>query len=163
MLITQKVPAFLPAETFLVYGGSVNAYRNNLRTRCLLSFLAVVIQIPCGILLQYVLDNKKWNRRNRAFLGLGMVGIPLIGAWIWEIIRVRNYDRHNPPAQGLDWTEPDFWPILVLFVLNWVTGSLWQYIVLYFLGALTNSPKKSANYAVSFYNCFFSHFQPKSE
>ncbi|KAJ5761416.1 hypothetical protein N7533_003455 [Penicillium manginii] len=81
------VPAFLPAETFLVYGGSVNAYRNNLRTRCLLSFLAVVIQIPCGILLQYVLDNKKWNRRNRAFLGLGMVGIPLIGAWIWEIIR----------------------------------------------------------------------------
>lgn len=78
-----------------------------------------------------------------------MVGIPLIGAWIWEIIRVRNYDRHNPPSQGLDWTEPDFWPILVLFVLNWVTGSLWQYIVLYFLGALTNSPKKSANYAVS--------------
>ncbi|KAJ5376292.1 hypothetical protein N7509_013178 [Penicillium cosmopolitanum] len=109
------VPAFLPAETFLVYGGSVNAYRNNLRTRCLLSFLAVVIQIPCGILLQYVLDHKKWNRRNRAFLGLVMVGIPLIGAWIWEIIRVRNYDRHNPPAQGLDWTEPDFWPILGVF------------------------------------------------
>ncbi|KAJ5979915.1 hypothetical protein N7481_007213 [Penicillium waksmanii] len=109
------VPAFLPAETFLVYGGSVNAYHNNLRTRCLLSFLAVVIQIPCGILLQYVLDNKKWKRRNRAFLGLAMVGIPLIGAWIWEIIRVRNYDRHNPPAQGLDWTEPNFWPILGVF------------------------------------------------
>ncbi|KAJ5573147.1 hypothetical protein N7450_010131 [Penicillium hetheringtonii] len=141
------VPAFLPAETFLVYGGSVNAYRNNLRTRCLLSFIAVVIQVPCGLLLQYVLDNKRWKRRTRAFLGLGIVGIPLIGAWIWEIIRTRNYDRHNPPPQGLDWSEPDFWPILVLFVLNWVTGSLWQYIILYFLGALTNSPKKSANYA----------------
>ncbi|OJI99489.1 hypothetical protein ASPVEDRAFT_26301 [Aspergillus versicolor CBS 583.65] len=141
------IPAFLPAECFLVYGGSVNAYRNNLRTRCLLSFIAVVIQVPCGILLQKVLDNKNWNRRTRAFLGLGMVGIPLIAAWVWEIIRVRNYDRHAPPGVGLDWTEPEFWPILVLFVLNWVTGSLWQYIVLYFLGALTNSPTKSANYA----------------
>lgn len=143
------MPAFLPAECFLVYGGSVNAYRNNLRTRCLLSFVAVVVQIPCGILLQKVLDNKNWKRRNRAFFGLGMVGIPLIAAWIWEIIRVRNYNRQSPPESGLDWTDSGFWPILVLFVLNWVTGSLWQYIVLYFLGALTNSPKKSANYAVN--------------
>lgn len=83
-----------------------------------------------------------------------MVGIPLIAAWAWEIIRVRSYDRHAPPATGLDWTEPEFWPILVLFVLNWVTGSLWQYIVLYFLGALTNSPTKSANYAVRSTNSF---------
>ncbi|KAF9886549.1 hypothetical protein FE257_011321 [Aspergillus nanangensis] len=141
------VPAFLPAECFLVYGGSVNAYHNNLRTRCLLSFVAVLIQVPCGVLLQSVLDNKNWKRRSRAFVGLGMVGIPLIAAWVWEIIRVRKYDRHNPPMQGLDWAEPEFWPILALFVLNWVTGSLWQYIVLYFLGALTNSPKISANYA----------------
>ena len=81
-----------------------------------------------------------------------MVGIPLIAAWVWEIIRVRDYNRHAPPVVGLDWTEPEFWPILVLFVLNWVTGSLWQYIVLYFLGALTNSPTKSANYAVHLTN-----------
>jgi len=104
--------------------------------------------VPCGILLQKVLDNKNWKRRTRAFLGLGMVGSPLIAAWIWEIVRVRDYNRHAPPTVGLDWTEPEFWPILVLFVLNWVTGSLWQYMVLYFLGALTNSPTKSANYAV---------------
>lgn len=84
-----------------------------------------------------------------------MVGIPLIAAWVWEIIRVRSYDRHAPPSVGLDWTEPEFWPILALFVLNWVTGSLWQYIVLYFLGALTNSPTKSANYAVRLTNHSF--------
>lgn len=141
------VPAFLPSECFLVYGGSVNAYRNNLRTRSLLSFIAVVLQIPCGVGLQWILDNKRWKRRTRAFIGLTVVGIPLIAAWIWEIIRVRDYDRSNPPSVGLDWTDPAFGPIFILFMLNWVASSLWQYIILYFLGTLTNSPRKSANYA----------------
>lgn len=72
-----------------------------------------------------------------------------MAAWIWEIIRVRNYDRSNPPPVGLDWTDPSFGPIFVLFMLNSVASSLWQYIILYFLGTLTNSPRKSANYAVS--------------
>lgn len=72
-----------------------------------------------------------------------------MAAWIWEIIRVRNYDRHNPPVPGLDWADPEFGPIFVLFILNWVSSSLWQYIILYFLGTLTNSPRKAANYAVS--------------
>lgn len=143
------MPAFLPAECFLVYGGSVNAFHNDLRTRCLLSFIAVVLQIPCGYGLQRVLDHKKWKRRNRAFIGLVIVGIPLMAAWIWEIIRVRNYDRYNPPTQTLDWTDPRFAPIFILFMLNWVSSSLWQYLILYFLGTLTNSPRKSANYAVS--------------
>ncbi|KAL1873275.1 hypothetical protein Plec18167_006324 [Paecilomyces lecythidis] len=141
------IPAFLPSECFLVYGGSVNAYRNNLRTRCLLSFVAVVLQIPCGYGLQKVLDHTKWKRRNRAFFGLAIVGVPLMAAWIWEIIRVRNYDRSTPPENGLDWSEPEFGAIFVLFMLNWVSSSLWQYIILYFLGTLTNSPRKSANYA----------------
>lgn len=143
------MPAFLPAECFLVYGGSVNAFHNDLRTRCLLSFIAVVLQIPCGYGLQRILDHKKWKRRNRAFIGLVIVGVPLMAAWIWEIIRVRNYDRHNPPTQTLDWTDPRFAPIFILFMLNWVSSSLWQYLILYFLGTLTNSPRKSANYAVS--------------
>ncbi len=55
----RQIPAFLPAETFLVYGGSVNAFHNNLRARCLLSFMAVVLQIPAGYGLQLILDHKK--------------------------------------------------------------------------------------------------------
>jgi hypothetical protein len=78
-----------------------------------------------------------------------VVGIPLIGAWIWEIVRTRNYDRANPPAQGLDWSDDDFVAIFFLFMMNWVFSSLWQYVILYFLGTLTNSPRKAANYAVS--------------
>ncbi len=58
LTIAIQVPAFLPAECFLVYGGSVNAYHNNLRTRSLLSFIAVVLQIPCGVGLQYILDHE---------------------------------------------------------------------------------------------------------
>jgi ABC-type sugar transport system permease subunit len=101
------IPAFVPAECFLVYGGSVNgeslcvfsvkrlnalltnplaAFHNNLRTRSLLSFISVVIQIPFGILLQWILDNERWKRKSRALYGLAFVGIPLMAAWIWEIV-----------------------------------------------------------------------------
>lgn len=145
------IPAFLPSECFLVYSGSVNAYHNNLRTRCLLSFMAVVLQIPCGLGLMKILDNKNWTRRKRAFIGLATVTVPLMGAWIWEIIRVRNYNRHDPPTKPLDWTEPRFAPIFILFVLTWISSVLFQYIILYFLSAMTNSPSKAAIYAVSCY------------
>lgn len=150
------VPAFLPAETFLVYGGSVNAFHNNLRARSLLAFMSVVLQIPCGYGLQRILDHKTWARRTRAFIGLAVVGIPLMAAWIWEIVRVRNYDRSNPPT-GLDWSDPEFGAIFVLFMLNWISSSLWQYIILYFLGCFTNSPRKAANYAVSLHPDYSCH------
>ncbi|KAF2112537.1 hypothetical protein BDV96DRAFT_601941 [Lophiotrema nucula] len=141
------VPAFLPAECFLVYGGSVNAFHNNLRTRSLLGFISVVLQIPAGWALQWVLDNKKWKRRTRALLGLGGVGVPLIAAWVWEVVRTRNYDRSNPPTRPMDWSDDDFVSIFFLFMMNWVFSSLWQYIILYFLGCFSNSPRKAANYA----------------
>jgi MFS family permease len=143
------IPAFLPSECFLVYGGSVNAFHNDLRTRSLLSFVAVVLQIPAGIGLQKILDHDKWSRRTRAIIGLAVVGIPLMGAWIWEIVRTRHYDRSNPPAKPTDWNNDAFIPIFFLFVLNWVASVLWPYLILYFLGCLTNSPRKAANYVVS--------------
>jgi hypothetical protein len=37
------IPAFLPSECFLVYGGCVNAFHNDLRTRSLLSSVAVIL------------------------------------------------------------------------------------------------------------------------
>ncbi|EXJ79501.1 hypothetical protein A1O1_08765 [Capronia coronata CBS 617.96] len=141
------IPAFLPSECFLVYGGSVNAYHNDLRTRCLLSFSAVMLQIPAGYGLQKLLDHKIWSRRKRALIGLLTIGIPLMAAWIWEIVRVRNYDRSNPPIHPLDWTEGRFAPTFILFALNWVSSILMQSIILYFLSCMTNSPAKAANYA----------------
>jgi hypothetical protein len=77
-----------------------------------------------------------------------VVGVPLIAAWTWEIVRVRNYDRSSPPTKPLDWTDDGFVAIFFLFMLNWVSSSLWQYIILYFLGCFSNSPRKAANYAV---------------
>ena len=96
------LPAFLPAECVLVYAGSVNgerplppcppsmlvaiAFHNSLRTRSLLSFIAVVLQIPTGFGLRWILDNQKWNRRKRGLIGLTVVAVPLATAWIWEIV-----------------------------------------------------------------------------
>lgn len=141
------VPAFLPAECFLVYLGSVNAFGNNLRTRSLLSFVAVVMQVPTGWGLQMILDNKTWKRKNRALAGLSVVGTVLVAAWIWQLVSVRNIDRHNPSTQLVDWSDTDFGPVFVRFVLTWIGGSLWQNLILYYLGCFSNNPRKAANYA----------------
>lgn len=70
-----------------------------------------------------------------------------MAAWIWEIVRVRNYDRSNPPTDLVDWSDPEFAAGFILFVLNWTASALWQYIMLYFLGCFTNDPRKAANNA----------------
>ncbi len=77
-----------------------------------------------------------------------------MAAWIWEILRTRNYDRSNPPVPQ-DWSDAGFVATFFLFNLNWISSSLWQYIILYFLGTLTNSPRKAANYAVRCLAIFF--------
>ncbi|EXJ91481.1 hypothetical protein A1O3_00029 [Capronia epimyces CBS 606.96] len=144
------IPAFLPSECYLVYNGSVNAYHNDLRARSLLSFCSVMLQIPAGYGLQKILDHKTWTRRKRAFIGLAAVGIPMTAAWIWEMARVRNYDRSELPTKPLDWSDPNFGAIFVLFCLNWVSCALFQCLILYFLSSMTNSPRTASNYAGAF-------------
>lgn len=97
------------------------AYLNNLRARSLLSFVAVVLQIPAGWGLQWILDHKTWGRRKRGLIALTAVSAPMIVAWVWEIIRVRNYNRSQPPTDPTDWVEPRFGWIFVLFMLTWVS------------------------------------------
>lgn len=62
------------------------AFNNNLRTRSLLSFIAVVLQIPAGWALQFVLDYPGWGRRKRGLVGLTGVCVPLVIAWVWEMV-----------------------------------------------------------------------------
>lgn len=63
------------------------AHLNNLRTRSLLSFIAVCLQIPAGWGLQWILDRPYWGRRKRGLIGLTVVAVPILGAWMWEMVR----------------------------------------------------------------------------
>ena len=140
------LPVFLPAGSFLIYLGSANAFQHSLRARSLLSFLALVVQIPFGHLLHLILDHPKWTRRTRAILGLAYVGVPLCTAWAWEIARTQPLDRGQLPSHPIDWNEPAFAPAAVLFILNWTASVLWQYLVPWFVGSLTNSPARLSHY-----------------
>jgi hypothetical protein len=140
------LPAFLPAGSFLIYLGSVNAFQNTLRARSLLSFIALVVQIPFGHVLHVILDRPAWPRRKRGLAGLAFVGLPLSVAWVWEIIRTRGFDRAAPPVKPVDWSDSEYGPIMVLFVLNWTASVLWQYLVPWFIGALGLPPEKLSHY-----------------
>ncbi|KAM0818433.1 hypothetical protein AB5N19_04244 [Seiridium cardinale] len=140
------LPAFLPAGSFLIYLGSINAFENNLRARSLLSFIALVVQIPLGHVLHLILDYRKWSRRRRGLTGLCFVAVPLCVAWIWEIIRTRNLNRASPPEHPVDWTEPRYGPAMVLFVMNSTASILWQYLVPWFIGNLDIPEEKISHY-----------------
>ena len=49
--------------------------------------MAVVLQLPFGLGLQMIRDHKVWGRRKRGLIGLTVVAVPLVAAWIWEIVR----------------------------------------------------------------------------
>lgn len=140
------VPAFLPAECYLVYGGSTNAFQNNLRSRCLLSFCAVVLQIPGGLGMQWLVDHHRWRRRTRVLAGLAYIGVPLMAAWIWEIVEARDFNRQKPPPPQ-DWSDPGFVATFFRFMLQWVPSVLYHYYILVMLGTLTNDPTTLAHYS----------------
>jgi hypothetical protein len=114
--------------------------------------MSVVLQIPFSIILQKIFGHTAWKRKTRALLELAYVAIPLTAAWIWDMVRVRNYDRHSPPTP-MDWTDDGFARIFVLFLLNWISSTLWQYVIMYFLGTLTNDLIKDSHYAGGFRAC----------
>lgn len=67
------------------------AHLNNLRTRSLLSFIAVCLQIPAGWALRSILDHETWGRRKRGLVGLTVVSVPLVAAWVWEMVRILQF------------------------------------------------------------------------
>lgn len=93
-----------------------------------------------------ILDYPGWGRRKRGLVGLTSVSVPLVIAWIWEMvcysdvqvdhqiliyaqIRTRNYDRNNPPTKPTDWDDARFGWVFVLFMLNWIF-SVWRPLLL---------------------------------
>ncbi|KAI1841581.1 hypothetical protein JX266_012234 [Neoarthrinium moseri] len=94
------LPAFFSAGSFLIYLGSVNVFNNTLRARSLLSFVALVVQIPFGHLLHLILDN--YTQHQRLLIGL----IPSLGSpWSFFV---------------MNWTASVLWQYLV----PWYIGSL---------------------------------------
>ncbi|OQV11351.1 hypothetical protein CLAIMM_15197 [Cladophialophora immunda] len=139
------VPGMMSSEIHLVYLGVANGWQNNSRVRALDSFVALFLSIPINLFLSWLLDNKRWTRKTRAFVGTGFVGIFLLGSFIAEMVIVSKWHRHGVAPQ-LDWDSDGFAGQLILFIIAWNAGGLVLNLVTWYLGAMSNDPLLCANY-----------------
>ena len=95
------LPMFFASNYFYAYQGSVNATVFDGATRALNASLegagAIVGALMIGF---FVLDNKWMHRRNRGYLGLGVVTVMTIIVWSvalgWQVTFHRDYkEKHG--------------------------------------------------------------------
>lgn len=144
------VPGIFVAEMILALMSSVNAYYFNLRTRSLNNVLFQFIMIPCPLALAYIMDSDRIkSRRMRGMIGTAIMGtITLatcggLAAWF----KKNNIDRNNGDSPSVDWSDKEFGPGLVLYLLSGIIYATYQICVQWTLGALTNDPVRCARYA----------------
>jgi len=140
------VPAMMSTEIHLVYIGVANGWHNNSRTRSLNSFCSLVVAIPLNLFLGWLLDRKTWSRKTRAYVGTCFVGVFLIGAYIAEVVRTRDWHRHSK-GPNMDWNSPDFAGQFILFMISWNSSGLVLNLVTWYLGAMSNDPVVCAHYS----------------
>ncbi|RFU30759.1 hypothetical protein B7463_g5580, partial [Scytalidium lignicola] len=140
------VPGMMSTEIHLVYLGVINGWQNNSRVRALDGFISLLLSIPINLFLSWLLDNKRWTRKTRAFAGTGFVGVFLIGSFITEIVTTHGWDRHSAGPQ-LDWNSKGFAGQFILFIIAWNAGGLVLNLVTWYLGAMSNDPVVCANYS----------------
>ncbi|RFU31710.1 hypothetical protein B7463_g4648, partial [Scytalidium lignicola] len=140
------VPGMLATEIHLVYLGSTNSYHNDARVRCLNGFVALLVALPINFFLSWMLDHTQWTRRVRGVIATSFIAVFLIGAYIAEICRTYKWNRHIA-GPNMDWNDPGYAGVLILYIINWVACSLVLNLVMWFLGTLSNDPEKCAHYS----------------
>lgn len=74
------------------------------------------------------LDSQKFSRRNKALMGLSVVGVMFMAAWAGAIVLQSTYTREsillNPP--DVDWTETGFAGPFVLYCLFGIIDAMYQ-------------------------------------
>lgn len=109
------------------YGGVLGTYLSthfSVRARSLSTLLVPLGVIIVVFLLGQLLDMQRINQRRRAQLGLAVVMVPTLAAFVWITINQAIYSRH--PTGSLDWTSSGWANAYLPYYILQLTGYMCQ-------------------------------------
>ncbi|KAF7896515.1 hypothetical protein EAF00_006529 [Botryotinia globosa] len=146
-------PMFFASNWFYTYQfNGVNGAHFNTRTRALNNILYWFAQIIGAFLSGYALDIQRFKRTTRARAGL--IVLIVLTAAIWgagygfqSSVPDRDVTGKLDYEGKMDWTSEGYAEGLVLYIAYGFYDAVWQLSVYWFMGALSNSGRKTANFA----------------
>jgi len=134
------MPMFFASNYFYAYQGAVNAGKFTAPTRALNAVLEGAGAIVGALLIGFlVLDNPKFKRRTRGWLGLGVVTVLTIVVWSCGLAFQVTFSRKNP-GEMIHYKEHVYDAKGTLFFFYFFSDATYQAMVYWIMGALTNDP-----------------------
>ncbi|OAA59178.1 Major facilitator superfamily domain, general substrate transporter [Niveomyces insectorum RCEF 264] len=140
------IPSMIAAEIHLPFMGVTNAFEFNGRARALNSFIALLTSIPLNLFLGWLLDNKRWSRRARAYAGTLLVGVCIVATFVPYVVELSSWSRAKD-AFNYDWTKKGYAGDVIHFLIAWNFGSMMLNLSTWYVGAMSNDPIVCANYS----------------
>ncbi|RAL65483.1 hypothetical protein DID88_001049 [Monilinia fructigena] len=144
---------FFASNWFYTYQfNGVNGAHFNTRTRALNNILYWFAQIIGAFLSGYSLDVQRYSRATRARAGLILLLLLTFAIWgagyAWQMTVPDRNITGKPNYQGkMDWKDEGYAQGLAMYIAYGFYDAVWQLSVYWFMGALSNSGRKTANFA----------------
>ncbi|QSZ32037.1 hypothetical protein DSL72_001606 [Monilinia vaccinii-corymbosi] len=146
-------PMFFASNWFYTYQfNGVNGAHFNTRTRALNNILYWFAQIIGAFLSGYSLDVQRYSRATRARAALIILLLLTLAIWgggyAWQATVPDRNVTGNPDYEGkMDWKDEGYAKGLMMYISYGFFDAVWQLSVYWFMGALSNSGRKTANFA----------------
>jgi hypothetical protein len=130
---------------------TLNGYLFNLRSRSLNDLLWTGIQLPTCYIAAKILDNERYRRKVRGYVGIGIATITFSVGYILVLVQIKHYniDRNNTPP-GYDWTDPHFLGMVFMELFFGFSYAFHHMLIQWVLSSMTNDPQILARYSGMF-------------
>jgi hypothetical protein len=142
---------FLSSNWFYTYQfNNYNLARFNIRTRSLNNVIYWTMQIIGSFIFGCALDWNRFSRRARArasWVALFLLTMATWGGGLKHQVGFERADVKPTADERIDWTDPEFAPLFVLYMFWGFFDAAWQTCIYWYMGGLSNSPRKLSIYA----------------
>ncbi|PFH48206.1 hypothetical protein AMATHDRAFT_180859 [Amanita thiersii Skay4041] len=148
-MIVLLFPMFLASNWF--YTWQFNEYNGvlfDISARSLNNLVYWIAQIIGSIAIGFVLDQKRFRRRLRAFVGVAILMAMVFAVHIWAYFYQKNYTRESlKTTERIHISDAAYVGRIFLYILCGLLDSMWQTTAYWLMGAMSNDPAKLAYFA----------------